>query len=145
MLPVGPVTVTLRFACNELDSFVVAALSRVDAQGNRQVLSMGAIRPARRTVDASLSNACEVVIDSGQLTPLVPGEPVALRFSLVPLAARLQRGQKRLLQLASRSDLVRGNIGDGDVQFDFEAPPYFSKNAVHEGADSFIEIDVLDS
>ena len=44
----GPVTLAISFSCNEIDSYVVAALSRLDHKGQRHVLSMGGVRPARR-------------------------------------------------------------------------------------------------
>jgi predicted acyl esterase len=75
----GPVTVGLSFSCNEIDSHVVAALSRVDAGGTRHLLSMGAVRPAQRRVDPALSTRYEVAVDAGPIEPLVPGTPVELR------------------------------------------------------------------
>src|SRR5262249_52319866 len=104
----GPITVALTFSCNEIDSYVVAALSRVDLEGQRHLLSLGALRPARRHIDAALSTRYEVAIDSGPVTPLVPGVPVALRFSLVPTATRFRPGERLLLEIASRTDLVKG-------------------------------------
>jgi predicted acyl esterase len=139
----GPVTVALTFSCNEIDSHVIAALSRVDAEGQRHLLSLGALRPARRHVDAALSTRYEVVIDADPVAPLVPGVPVELRFSLVPTATRFRPGEQLLLEIASRTDLVKGKVSDGYVHFDLEAPPFFSKNAVHRGEGSWVEIDLL--
>jgi len=138
---VGPVSVNLRFSCNEIDSFVVAALSRVDRDGVRHVLSVGAIRPARRTVDPALSSASEIVIDTEPLVPLVPGTPVALRFSLTPASSSFAAGDTLLLQIASRCDQVKGRLGDGYIHMDLEAPPYFSRNTIHLGAESWLEVE----
>lgn len=140
---VGPVTANLAFSSTELDSYVVACLARIDAAGRRHVLAMGAIRPARRAIDAARGNACEIALDD-KLEPLVPGQPVTLRFSLVPIAARIARGERLVLQLASRSDRLRGSIAEGHVHLDLEAPPYFARNTVHHGA-SYVEVDALAS
>ena len=136
----GPVTASVRFSCNEIDSHVVAALSRVDREGKAHLLTLGAIRPAQRTVDAALTTAFETVIDAAKVEPLRPGEAVNLRFSLVPTAAHFAEGERLRLTLASRTDLVKGKLADGYVHFDLEVPPYFSRNTVHHGPDSWVEV-----
>lgn len=138
----GPITLALSFSCNEIDSFVVAALSRLDAEGERHLLSLGAIRPARRRVDEALSTTYEVVIDAGPIEPLIPGKAAFLRFSLVPAAARFLPGERLLLEIASRTDLVKGKVADGYAHFNFEAPPYFSRNTVHHGPSSYLEVSL---
>jgi hypothetical protein len=137
----GPVTVSLSFSCNEIDSHVVAALSRVDLEGRRHLLTLGALRPAQRRIDAELSSPCEIAIDASTIEPLVPGVPVTLRFSLVPTAARFAKGERLRLEIASRTDLVKGKISEGYIHFDLEVPPYFSRNTVHHGAESWVEVD----
>jgi uncharacterized protein len=72
MLLAGPVSATLRFSCNEIDSYVIARLSRIDASGTRHQLSMGAIRPAEHAEDEKRSTANEIAIDSGQRQALTP-------------------------------------------------------------------------
>jgi hypothetical protein len=139
----GPVTLGLSFSCNEIDSYVVAALSRLDTAGKRHLLSLGALRPARRHVDPELSTAYEVAIDSGPVEALVPGVPVELRFSLVPTATRFLPGEKLLLEIGSRTDLLKGDVADGYVHFNLEVPPYFSRNTVHHGAGSYLEVDLV--
>lgn len=136
----GPVTLSLTFSCNEIDSHVVAALSRVDREGERHLLTMGALRPAQRTVDTELTSRFETVIDASVVEPLVPGEKVTLRFSLIPTAARIAAGERLRLTLASRTDRVKGKLGEGNVHFDMEVPPYFSRNTVHHGPESALEI-----
>lgn len=138
----GAVTANLVFSCNEIDSYVVARLSRVDAEGERHHLSMGAIRPAARTVDAARSTPAEVAIDSDIRVPLVPGEPVQLRFSLTPAPTRLEAGETLRLDVASRTDLLRASPGDGYAQFDLPVPPYLSRNTLHYG-DSWIEVQMI--
>jgi len=59
----GPVTASLRFSCNEIDSHVIARLGRVDAAGAYHLLSLGVISPARRRIDRACSTATEVAID----------------------------------------------------------------------------------
>lgn len=138
----GPITLSIQFSCNEIDSYVVAGLSRVDRRGRRHLLSMGALRPARRAIDAELSTRYEIAIDSGVVEPLVPGRPVELRLSLVPTAARLEEGEQLLLQIASRTDRVKGKLSQGYVHFDLEEPPYFSRNHVHFGPGTYVELEL---
>jgi putative CocE/NonD family hydrolase len=139
----GPVTVQLEFSTNEIDSYVVACLARIDRAGERHVLTMGAIRPARRRIDEARTSTTEIAIED-TLEPLIPGRVVVLRFSLTPAASHISAGERLVLQLASRSDKIRGKLADGHVHFDIEAPPYFARNTVHHGA-SYIEIDLIDS
>jgi predicted acyl esterase len=137
----GAVTANLLFSSNEIDSYVVARLSRVDADGHRHHLSMGAIRPAARTIDTQRSTAVEVAIDSGIRTPLVPGEPVTLTVSLTPAPTLLHPGDVLRFDIASRTDLLRMSPADGYAQFDLPVPPYLSRNTLHFGGASWIDID----
>ncbi len=136
----GPVTANLRFSCNEIDSYVIARLSRIDADGRRHHLSMGAIRPAAHTEDTARSTANEIAIDSGRLTPLTPGEPITLRFSLTPAPTRLIPGDRLRLDVASRSDLLRLSPSEGYGHYDLPVPPYLCRNTLHFGGESWIEL-----
>ncbi|MEV8368626.1 CocE/NonD family hydrolase [Microbacterium sp. NPDC064584] len=136
----GAVTANLRFSCNEIDSFVMARLSRIDAEGDRHHLSMGAIRPAAPTEDAPRSTRNEIAIDSGRRVPLVPGEPVTLRFSLTPGPTHVKPGEKLRLDIASRSDLLRLDPSQGYGHYDLPVPPYLCRNTVHMGNCSWIEV-----
>ncbi|MEJ2890861.1 CocE/NonD family hydrolase [Actinomycetospora aeridis] len=136
----GPVTVRLSFSANEIDSYVLARLTRVDTDGALHQLSMGAIRPVARTEDEERSTATEIAIDSGRREPLVPGEPVVLRFSLTPFPVVLRPGERLRLDLGSRTDLLRKDPGQGYVQFDLPVPPYLCRNTVHLGGESWIEV-----
>lgn len=136
----GPVTANLSFSCNEIDSYVVARLSRVDRTGARHHLSMGAIRPAARRIDESRSTAAEIAIDTGIREPLHPGEPVTLRFSLTPAPVRLAHDDVLQLDIGSRTDLLRDNPSHGFAQFDLPVPPYLSRNTLHYGGLSWIEV-----
>ena len=144
MLLAGAVTANLRFSCNEIDSYVVARLCRVDAAGELHHLSLGALRPAARGIDPTRTgSAAEIVIDTGTRVPLVPGESVDLRFSLTPGPVHITTGERLRLDIASRTDLLRKSPGDGYAQFDLPVPPYFSRNTLHFGGASWIEIDLL--
>ncbi len=136
----GPVTARLTYSCNEIDSYVVARLSRVDAAGERHQLSLGAIRPVSRTEEEDRSTPLEIAIDAGRREPLVPDEPVVLRFSLTPGPTLLRRGDVLRLELASRVDLLRRDPSEGYAQFDMPVPPYPCRNTVHFGGDSWIEV-----
>jgi uncharacterized protein len=136
----GPVTAHLTFASNEIDSYVVARLARIDAAGAMHRLSMGAVRPVARSIDLARSTAVELVVDHGRREPLTPGEPVELRFSLTPGPTVLAPGEVLRLELASRSDLLRGDLRDGYCQVDLPVPPYLCRNTVHFGGRSWIEV-----
>lgn len=136
----GPVTAHLDFSCNEIDSHVVARLSRVAADGTLHILSMGMIGAARRRHDPKRSTACEVAIDTGDPEPLKPGERVPLVFSLTPCPVRLRTGEKLRLDIASRLDLLKSDVSHGYVHFDVPAPPYLSRNSLHYGPGSYVEL-----
>lgn len=137
----GAVTARLTFSCNEIDSYILARLSRIDTDGNRHQLSMGAVRPTACTEDPSRSTSIEIVHDTGSRRPLVPGEPVEVRFSLTPFPVLLRAGERLRLDIGSRSDLLREDPADGYVQFDMPVPPYLCRNTVHFGGQSWIEVD----
>lgn len=136
----GPVSLSLRLSCNEIDTQVVARLSRVAVDGSTHLLSLGTIAAARRTRDPGRSTACEIAIDTQTPLPLTPGVPVDLAFSLTPAPTLLQPGERLRLDLASRLDLLRSNVSKGYVQFDIPAPPYFSRNNLHMGPDTCLEV-----
>ena len=136
----GPVSLHLRFSCNEIDSHVVARLSRVAADGRSDLLSMGMVSPARRRIDAARSTACEIALDTGVREPLVPGEAVQLSFSLTPAPTLLKPGDRLRLEIASRVDLLKSDVAHGYVHFDVPAPPYFSRNTVHYGPSTYLEV-----
>ena len=135
----GPLTLSLSFSCNEIDSYVVARAGIVAADGGYQILSMGAIRPACRRIDAARSTATEIAIDIDTPEPLTPGVPVTLRFSLTPQPVVLKPGEWLRLDIASRTDLLRSDVTHGHAQFDMQVPPYYSRNTLHYGPDTYIE------
>lgn len=139
----GPVSLSLRLSSNEIDTQVVARLSRIAADGSAHLLSLGTIAAARRARDAGRSTACEIAIDSQTPQPLTPGVPVDLAFSLTPAPVLLQPGEKLRLHIASRLDLLRSNVSRGHVQFDIPAPPYFARNTLHLGAASWLEVHAV--
>lgn len=82
----------------------------------------------------------EIAIDAGRRRPLTPHDPVLLRFSLTPAPVRLQRGEKLRLQIASRPDLVEGDVAHDRAHFPLQAPPYFARNTLHYGPETYIEL-----
>jgi putative CocE/NonD family hydrolase len=140
----GPVTMNLSFSCNEIDSYVIARLSRIDGNGDRHQLSMGAIRPAARRIDEDRSTSTEIAIDSSIREPLRPGEAVTLRFSLTPAPVLLKTGESLQLDIGSRTDLLRESPSHGYAQFDLPVPPYLSRNTVHYGGASWIDVELVD-
>ncbi len=139
----GPVSAHLVFSCNEIDSYVVARLSRVDKAGTLHLLSMGAMRPVTRKIDPARSTACEIVHDLDVTEPLVPGVPVELAFSLTPAPVLLHRGDRLRLDICSRSDLLRSDQSHDHAHFDLQVPPYFSRNTLHYGDQCYIEVHRL--
>src|SRR3712207_9210674 len=102
-------------------------------------LFRSAIRPVSRTEEEDRSTPLEIAIDAGRREPLVPDEPVVLRFSLTPGPTLLRRGDTLRLELASRIDLLRMDPREGYAQFDMPVPPSPCRNTVHFGGDSRIE------
>ena len=68
-------------------------------------------RPAPRTRPAAPPWRSR--IDSGRREPLVPGEPVMLRFSLTAGPVRLRTGETLRLDVGSRTDLLRKDPSRG--------------------------------
>jgi uncharacterized protein len=136
----GPVTANLTFSSNEIDSYVIARLGRVDSGGNYEALSLGSISPARRRIDDRRSTSTEIAIDVSDPEPLVPGEPVVLRFSLTPHPFVVKRGERLRFELGSRTDLLLSNTSHGRAQFDMQVPPYFSRNTLHHGPETYLEV-----
>jgi uncharacterized protein len=137
----GPITLSLRFSCSEIDSHVIARLGRVDNDGGYHLLSMGSIRPACRKIDPLRTTASEIAIDIDTPEPLVPGTPVTLLFSLTPHPVVFKPGEKLRLDIGSRTDLLRSDVAHGYEQFDMMVPPYFSRNTIHFGEISYLELD----
>jgi uncharacterized protein len=140
----GPVTASLQFSCSDIDSHVIARLSRVDETGTLHQLSMGSIRPALRRIDKARSTLSEIAIDMDKPEPLIPGEPVTLRFSLSPRPVLLKAGEKLRLDIGSRTDLLRSDPQHGYEQFEMIVPPYFSRNTLQFGELTYIEIERVD-
>ena len=136
----GPVTVSLCFSANEIDSHVVARTSRIDRNGGNHLMSIGTIRPACRKIDMARSTATEIAIDIDTPQPLKPGEPVILRFSLTPHPVLLKAGERLRLDIASRTDLLRSDQSHDHAQFDMQVPPYFSRNTIHYGPQTYVEL-----
>jgi hypothetical protein len=101
---------------------------------------MGTISPARRRHDPERSTACEIAIDTSVPEPLRPDETVSLVFSLTPGPVRLRPGDRLRLDIASRTDLLKSDVSHGYVHFDIPAPPYFSRNTLHYGPGSYVEL-----
>ncbi len=139
----GPVSLNLSFSSNEIDSHLVARLSRIGPDGRSHLLSLGAMSPARRRRDPARDTACEIVHDTSVREPLVPGEPVDLAFSLTPGPTLLQPGDRLRLDVASRLDLLRSNVSQGYVHFDMPGPPYFARNTLHYGAGTYLTVQEL--
>jgi putative CocE/NonD family hydrolase len=136
----GPISASLRFSSNEIDSHVVARIGRIDDAGQYTLLSLGTIRPACRKIDAQRSTRVEIAIDIDAPEPLTPGEPVTLKFSLTPHPVVLKRGDRLRLDIASRTDLLRSDQSHDHAQFDMPVPPYFSRNTIHYGPETYVEL-----
>lgn len=65
---------------------------------------------------------------------------MVLRFSLTPGPTLLRAGDTLRLDIGSRTDLLRKDPSEGYAQFDLPVPPYLSRNTLHFGGDSWIEV-----
>lgn len=63
-----------------------------------------------------------------------------LLVSLTPQPAVVKPGERLVLDIASRTDLLRSDVGHGHAHFDMQVPPYFSRNTLHYGPDSYLEV-----
>ena len=135
----GPVTASLSFSSNEIDSQIVARLGRVDRDGKLHLLSLGTIRAACRKIDVDRSTCTEIAIDDIR-EPLTPGNPVTLRFSLTPQPVVIRSGEKLRLDIGSRTDLLRSDQSHDHAQFDMQVPPYYSRNTIHYGPETYVEL-----
>ena len=141
----GPVTLNLRFSCNEIDSYLVARLDCIDRDGHTRLLAMGHLRPSRRRVDEASSSKNEIAIDSHAIEPLTPNTPLSLRFSLTPAAATIKPGETLRLRIASRTDLFRPLPSEGFIAPDMAVPPYYARNTIHFGIDSALDLTLRDA
>ena len=98
------------------------------------------IRPACRKIDVKRSTASEIAIDIDVPEPLSPGEPVRLMFSLTPQPVLLGAGERLRFDVGSRMDLLRSDQSHGHAQFDMQVPPYFSRNTLHYGPETYVEV-----
>src|SRR5690606_16334454 len=136
----GPVVASLSFSSNAVDSQVVARLGRVDRDGTYHLLSLGTIRAACRMIDVERSTQTEIAINIDKPEPLTPGEAVTLKFSLTPQPVLLTAGERLRLDIGSRTDLLRSDQSHDHAQFDMQAPPYYYRNTVHYGSETYIEL-----
>ena len=139
----GPLTANLQFSCNEIDSFVIVRVGRVDRQGRYHGLSFGMVTPSRRMIDPSRGSAVEIAHEISKPEPLVPNQSVTLRFSLTPGPTRLQPGERLRFEVASRTDLLESDTAHDHAHFNLQVPPYFSRNTLHYGANTFLEVRKL--
>ncbi len=52
----------------------------------------------------------------------------------------LKPAERLILDIASRTDLLRSDVSHGHAQFDMQVPPYYSRNALHYGPETYIEL-----
>ncbi len=137
---VGPITVQLQFSCNEIDSYLITRLGRLDEEGRYHLLSMGHLRPATRTVDSEKGSKCEIAINTSEVTPLKHNQPVILYFSMTPTASLLKEGDRLLFEISSRTDQFKTGLKDGFIIPSMAVPPYFCRNRIHYGEQSYIKL-----
>ena len=101
---------------------------------------MGTIRRVLRKIDNKRSTATEIAIDTDVPEPLIPTEPITLKFSLTPQPVVLRPGERLRLDVDSRTDLLLSDQGRGRAQFQTQVPPYFSRNTLHYGAETYVEL-----
>ncbi|STX41427.1 Cocaine esterase [Legionella donaldsonii] len=138
----GPVTMHLKFSCNEIDSFVVVRVDRIESSGKSSFLTMGHIRAATRSLYENYSSKCEVALDTSIHQPLQRGVPVLLSFSLMPTAALFKKGDKMVISIGSRTDYVSPTPKEGIIAPQFQTPFYFCRNKIYYGSETYIEFNV---
>jgi uncharacterized protein len=63
-----------------------------------------------------------------------------LQFSLTPHPVVVKKGERLRFDVGSRTDLLRRDVSHGHAQFDMHVPPYFSRNTLHHGPETYIEL-----
>jgi uncharacterized protein len=116
---VGPIELSMRLSSTAIDTY----LSDLHPHGERRSLSFGYQRAAVRKIDRARSTPTEIVHEREALDPLTPGEPVRLSFSMTVSANLFRRGQRLLLGIGGRTDLIGASFTEGFVYFDLDAPP----------------------
>ena len=89
---------------------------------------------------SSLPSELECFGQDGPDHPAKSAQPVLLRFSLTPAAAVIRAGEALELDLASRTDLLHIPAREGFIVPDMAVPPYFARNTVHHGPETFLEL-----
>lgn len=59
---------------------------------------------------------------------------------MTPQPVVLKPGEKLQLVIGSRFDLVRSDVSKGRAQFDMQVPPYYSRNTLHYGPQTYVEV-----
>ena len=139
----GAIRISINFRCNEIDSYLIARLGWIDADKTYHHIGMGHLRPAVHQIDESLSSEFEWVMVVEQSTPLIPNQKVRLQWSLTPAGAAIPENAVLELEIASRSDQFSSSFSDDLVITKAPAPPYFCRNEIICGAESYIEFHGL--
>jgi hypothetical protein len=63
-----------------------------------------------------------------------------LQFSLTPHPVVVKKGERLGFDVGSRTDLLCSDVSHGHAQFDMHVPPYFSRNTLHHGPETYIEL-----
>ncbi len=63
-----------------------------------------------------------------------------LEAALTPHPVVVKKGERLRLDVGSRTDLLRSDASHGHAQFDMHVPPYFSRNTLHHGPETYIEL-----
>lgn len=65
---------------------------------------------------------------------------MTLKFSLTPQPVLLKVGDRLRFDVGSRTDLLITDQSHGRAQFQMQVPPYFSRNTLHYGAETYVEL-----
>ena len=65
---------------------------------------------------------------------------MTLKFSLTPQPVLLKVGERLRFDVGSRTDLLITDQSHGRAQFQMQVPPYFSRNTLHYGAETYVEL-----
>jgi hypothetical protein len=66
--------------------------------------------------------------------------PVLLSFSMTPGPTRLKPDEKMWPEVASCTDLLISDTSDAHAPFNLQVPPYFSRNTLHYGPQTHIDL-----
>ena len=102
----GPVSLYLEASIDKEDTNWMVDLVDVDAEGNRQWLSVGYLKAAHRALDTSGSKPYQPIHPRQDPVPVSPGEVVQYAIAMMPTSNLFKKGHSLELVIRNQDDLL---------------------------------------